>query len=311
MVLNSACLLILLGSLLGGPWVGAQTLDREGVDIAQTIVEAYQRLESGDAASAEAQFSALLAVEPENLAAHEGRVWALLALQDFNRASTEADRFLAVDPDDPRRQLRWLRFIALIPARRTDAIAALRAAVETDPDNLELRLDLVELLTQREETLGEAREQARTAVELHPEDRDEQLELAWALALVGDQEEAIARLDALIETDRNDADALVLRAEIAEWNMDFPTAERLLGSASALRPDDEALRARFEVAAQRARTVREGPRHVSLLLLVGFVTCCVAVGSVARGMTLRIYLTVVLVASLLVGVALLWLQMGS
>jgi tetratricopeptide (TPR) repeat protein len=80
-------------------------------------------LQDGDAAGAAREYHRALALDPENAAAREGRVRALLEAGSFREALDEADAMLALRPGETR--LRVFRALALaLTGRLADSRAA-------------------------------------------------------------------------------------------------------------------------------------------------------------------------------------------
>jgi tetratricopeptide (TPR) repeat protein len=113
----------------------------------------------------------------------------------------------------------------------------LRAALEADPTNLELRVELGTLLSHQQGRLDEAIAQYQDALAIDPENRSARHGLARANAWSGRSMKAISEYDALLSDDPSDEEAHFGRGQLARWNGDRARARLHLRRAIELDPN--------------------------------------------------------------------------
>jgi tetratricopeptide (TPR) repeat protein len=166
-------------------------------------------------------------------------------LQDARRC---LDRYLEYRPDD---------LLALLTRARVferlqyypEALRDYRQAVAAHPESVPARLGMAQMLL-ISGTPGEAREQFAHLVETNQADRAARLGLARSLRLLGQHDEAIALLDALLRESADDGEALRERGQVDMDRGDPAGAEPRLQAASRLLPHD---RETFHALAQCLR----------------------------------------------------------
>lgn len=159
---------------------------------------------TSEAAQAQAQITRLRNLPPELLAVtnhlYEGRV---LRAEKFARA------FLLKNP----RHVEAMRLLADIGTRlgvHDDAIFLLETAIAIEPNNIQLRIDLIQVLRKRQR-FAEALEQARRLYEKDPTSPVFQSLYAIESMQLGDFEAALKLFDQVLSTLPNDASTLTSR----------------------------------------------------------------------------------------------------
>lgn len=177
----------------------------------------------------------------------ETLAWKHIERNENARAAEAADKRLAEAPDDAAWRKKWIEIVFGAPGRRDEALAAARQLVGENRDDL-----------------------------------DAKRLLAGLLAQAGGQEEATAIYDSLLEEHPDDVASLKARAEIARWNHDPLTAERLLLRAAEVAPADQQVSEgleRVQPDAAELRTVKTDP---TVPLLVGLLVFPTALGFATR-----------------------------
>jgi len=205
----------------------------------QTALEwGLLRAQRGEVADVEAQLRASVGPDdPDAPLVLEALARGYLMTDRMNDLLQATDLWLQVRPHDTHalywRGLAWDRL-----GNGPEALAAYRDAVEADPENMEARLHLGEVLLVQarnpEEALGHF-EHVRVR---KPSDANAAFGVARCQVLLGQTDAAREQLDALLAEHPDYARALVERGKLALAAGDAAGAEASLRRAFALTPDD-------------------------------------------------------------------------
>ncbi len=183
-----------------------------------------------EAAQAKVQAERLAALPRELLAAtnflHEGK---LLKAENLCR------RFLQNNP----KHVEGMRLLADVGARMgalDDANFLLESAIAFEPDNIQLRLDYIQLLRKRQK-FEAALEQAKALYDRNPENPLFQSHYAIESLQTGDFEKALALFDKVLETLPNDPATLTSRGHALKTWGRRDDAIRSYRAAFAAKPD--------------------------------------------------------------------------
>lgn len=110
--------------------------------LADAIAAAEDMLEQGAATDAAETFAAILGEEPENAAAYGGLVRAYLAIGDLDQAEATLNGAPAAISSAPELEAAFAQIQLARQAENAGPLADLQAAVDSDPDNHQARLDL-------------------------------------------------------------------------------------------------------------------------------------------------------------------------
>ncbi len=183
-----------------------------------------------EAAQAKAQGDRLAALPRDLLAAtnflHEGK---LLKAENLCR------RFLKQNP----RHVEGMRLLADVGARMgalDDADFLLESAIEFEPDNIQLRLDYIQLLRKRQK-FEAALAEAKALYERDPENPLFQSHYAIECLQTGDSEKALALFDSVLETLPDDPATLTSRGHALKTWGRRDEAVASYRAACAAKPD--------------------------------------------------------------------------
>ena len=184
----------------------------------------------GEAAAAKAQADRLAALPRELVAVtnmiHEGRL---------AKAEKLARAFLQANP----RHVEGMRLLADIGSRLgmlEDADYLLESAAELDPQNIQLRLDRVQVLRKRQK-FAAALEQAQALYDRDPENPLFQSQLAIEAMQTGDYTRAFALFDAVLEKLPTDPATLTSKGHALKTRGDSDGAIASYRAATAAKPD--------------------------------------------------------------------------
>ena len=204
--------------------------------------------------------------DPQNASLHAQAAQLHVRADDIDGALVHASRALELEHRSPRMRMEIANLLAQI-GRNEDAADCARKAIEMaprdalpyaaaggrfliaaeafeegaaqlqrglkiDPDQPDLHVALAELALWRGDTES-ARKQAGSALELEPDHHDGRRVLAVATMLDEGAAAAKSALDALIDEDPRDYQALIWRAEIALRESELERAHELLSRAVA------------------------------------------------------------------------------
>ncbi len=235
--------------------------------------EGYTELDAGKFGAAIADFQEVLTVDPSNLRAHEGLAWAYYGNKDFAEAAAEADRRLALAPDDRSWRTDWATIVRDAPGRNGEALATVRQWADEAPT-----------------------------------DQAAQVLLGRMLGDTGDLVGARRVLNALLAVAPENVDALRALAAIEHFDQHYPEARALLERAAALQPHDEALQHELADATRDANAFRAAEAQPTIPLALAVILLAVIAGQASRTPTrMRAYLLAGTAA--LVAAALGWLYL--
>jgi Tfp pilus assembly protein PilF len=171
-------------------------------------------LASGQHQQAVEAFRAYLAVVPGSAEAHHWLGLAHLRLGDRARALAEEEAALAIDP-------RMVPAVSLkagllfSTGRKEEGVQVLRDAVERDPSNPALRVELADLLTDARR-YTEAEAEFRQVIAARPRDSRSLLGLGLVLGATKRPADALEPLNQAVEAEPLNSDPRYARAEILE-----------------------------------------------------------------------------------------------
>jgi tetratricopeptide (TPR) repeat protein len=205
----------------------------------QTAVEwALLRVQRGDMGEAERYLRKTVAPDdPDAPIVFEVLTRAFLLTDRFTDLRECADLWLQVRPHDTH-ALYWRGLACEQLGDVAGALAAYRDALGSDPENLDARLRLGDLLLTRAHDPEEALGHFEQASARRPADPAVLLGLATAHRQFGHAAEARDLLDRLLAAHPDDPRALSERGRLALEEDDAAGAERWLRRAVALAPDD-------------------------------------------------------------------------
>ena len=182
-------------------------------------------------------FRAYLAAVPGSADAHHWMALAHLRLGDRERALAEEEAALALDPRlYPAISLK--AGLIFSSGRKDEGIQVLREAVQRDPSNPLLRVELADLLTDAGR-YPEAEAEYRQVVSTRPGDSRALLGLGLILGATDRPAEAIEPLNRAVEADARNMEARFARAEVLErlGQLDAAREDYQRVAAEAERPD--------------------------------------------------------------------------
>jgi tetratricopeptide (TPR) repeat protein len=240
---------------------------------------AWQLLQSGDAKSADRDFTAILKLTPPFYPAEAGLGYAALARKDAAAALAHFDKALA-------RNAAYAPALAgkgeaLLSLGRTDAAAdAFQSALAADPSltSLRSRVDVLKFrgVQQNIENARKAAEAGKledarrgylAAIAASPESAFLYRELAAIEHKSGDHASALVHARQAVNLDPADARALVLIAEAHEANREWAKAADAYAAANAAEPSDATAakvdqmreKAAFEAMPEEYRSIETAP----------------------------------------------------
>jgi Flp pilus assembly protein TadD len=235
--------------------------------------EGYREFDAGKFEAAIEDFNKVLSVNPSSLKAHEGLAWAYYGSKDFTKAAEEADRRLALAPEERSWHADWATIVRDCPGRG-------------------------------EEALSTVRQWANEA----PSDQAAQLLLGRMLGDAGDAVGARRVLNALLAFAPENVDALRALAAIERFDQHYPDARALLERAAALQPYDDGLQRELADATQDAKAFRAAQAQPTIPLTLAVILFAVVAGQASRtAARMRAYLLAGTTA--LVAAALGWLYL--
>ncbi len=122
--------------------IAALAGDPEAEGLSAAIEAAEQMLDEGVVADAAETFAAILQEEPNSAPAYAGLVRAYLALDDIDQAEAILNGAPAEISTDPLLEAVHAQITLAREAANAGPVSELQAAIETDPDNHQARLDL-------------------------------------------------------------------------------------------------------------------------------------------------------------------------
>jgi Flp pilus assembly protein TadD len=209
--------------------------------------EGFTQLNAGNFGAAIADFNEVLSTSPSNLTAHEGLAWAYYGSKDFTRAAEEADRRLALAPDDHAWRGDWATIVRDAPGRADEALATVR----------------------------------RWANEA-PSDQAAQILLGRMLGDSGDLVGARRLLNAVLAVAPENVDALRTLAEIERFDQHYPEAQTLLEKAAALQPHDDALQRELAEVTRDTKAFHAAALQPTIPLTLAVILFAVIAGQASR-----------------------------
>lgn len=239
----------------------------------QLLERGYQFLDSRAFPEAIQNFEDALKENSDDIKAHEGLAWAYYETRDFARAAQEADRRLALAPDDREWRRSWALVVWEIPERQTEVLAATKRWAEQDPSD-------------------------RTAQRLY----------AKVLGDTGDYDQGRRVLNGLLSSDPNDVEALATLAQIERWDQRYERARELLAREFALKPDDETLRQNLLAVTREAHGHSLARFEPTLPLTLIVILFSVLLGQAVTKLTPAVHFLTLLGLAVLVAAAVAWLN---
>lgn len=267
-------------------------------DAADWLERARQELEA-QLPSQRANLEEAVSKEPGDSGLRRRLIDLLEQQQDFPAAELHYKVLLRQEPEDPSLSLRYARFLAR-DGRRVQAQEYYRKYLEKHSDDLAVHQEMIDTLLRQgsglieQELWDEADQFFRDVAERHPDDlylrrhyarmlswagryteaipiyeeilkqetdSELQFELASVYAWSNRPGAAVAILEALIEENEENADALSLLADVHRWNDDTDVASDLYEKALGIDPAHEAaLKGVEELAALAAERRRQAER---------------------------------------------------
>jgi tetratricopeptide (TPR) repeat protein len=240
---------------------------------------AWQLLQTGDAKSAERDFTAILNSVPDFYPAEAGLGYAALARKDAQAALAHFDKVLARNGAyAPALAGRGESLLSL--GRAAAAADAFQAALTADPSltSLSGRVDVLKFrgVQQNIETarkaaeagkLDEARREYLAAIAASPESAFLYRELAAIENKSGDRASALVHARQAVNLDASDTRALTLIAEILEANGEWVKAADAYAAVNAAEPADATAakvdqmreKAAFEAMPEQYRSIEASP----------------------------------------------------
>jgi tetratricopeptide (TPR) repeat protein len=205
----------------------------------QTAIEwALLRVQRGELGDAENYLRKTVGPDdPDAPIVFEVLTRAFMASERFTDLRECTDLWLQVRPHDTH-ALYWRGMAFERLGDVTAALGAYRDALESDPENLDARLRLADLLLTRAQEPEEALKHFERARDRRPDDPAVLLGLAVAHRRFGHTAEARDFLDRLLAAHPDDPRGLSERGRLALEEDDPAGAERWLRRAVALAPDD-------------------------------------------------------------------------
>lgn len=203
--------------------------------------EAQAALDKDDYEAAIPPLQKFIAEKPDVAYAHFQLAYAYTALKRTDDARHEYELCVALDPKMSEAQLNL--GILLLEKQPSDAVAALRKAVELMPSQGRPRL-LLGLAQQRSGDLSGAAESLEAAVNLDSKDADSLTSLGQVLLRQGKPTEAEGKFQAALELQPKSPEALQGLAQSLDQQkkLQAPDAYR---NYLAVQPDDKAARSRL------------------------------------------------------------------
>lgn len=136
--------------------------------LADAIAAAEEMLEAGAAADAAQTFTAILGEDPNNAAAFAGLARAHLALDDVDQAEAVLNGAPAEIAGSQEIEAVFAQIELARQAENAGPVGELRAQVESNPDDLQVRFDLAQAL----HAAGEAEDAVTELLEIFRRDQD-------------------------------------------------------------------------------------------------------------------------------------------
>ncbi len=212
-----------------------------------SLDEGYRALDAGKFEAAIEDFDNVLSVDPSSVEAHEGLAWAYFGSKDFARAAEEADRRLALTPEDRGWHTDWATIVREAPGRGEEALATVR------------------------QWASEA-----------PSDQAAQVLLGRMLGDTGDPVGARRVLNALLAFAPENVDGLRTLAAIERFDQRYPDARALLERAVALQPHDDGLQRELADVTREATAFRAAQAQPTTPLTLAVILFAVVAGQASR-----------------------------
>jgi Flp pilus assembly protein TadD len=239
----------------------------------ELLGEGYRELDAGKFEAAIENFHKVLSVNPSSLEAHEGLAWAYYGSKDFAKAADEADRRLALAPEDRGWHAGWATIVRDAPGREEEALSTVRQWADEAPSDQAAPLLLGRMLGDAGDLMGGRRV-----------------------------------LNALLAFAPENVDALRALAAIERFDQHYPDARALLERAAALQPHDEGLQRELADATRDAKAFRAAQAQPTIPLTLAVILFAVVAGQTSRtAARMRPYLLAGTTA--LVAAALGWLYL--
>ena len=136
--------------------------------LSEAVAAAQEMLANGEIADAIQTFSAILSEDPANVASFAGLVEAHMALNDVDQAEAILNGAPAEISHAPELEAAHAKIALARQASSAGPVTELRAAVEADPTNLQVRYDLAQAL----HGAGQVEEAVAELLELFRRDRE-------------------------------------------------------------------------------------------------------------------------------------------
>lgn len=209
--------------------------------------QGYRDLDANKFEAAVGDFQKAVSVDPSSVKAHEGLAWAYYGAKDFAKAADEADRRLALAPDDGSWHTAWATIVRDAPGREEEALATVRQWADEAPS-----------------------------------DQAAQLLLGRLLGDAGDLTGARRVLNALLALAPENVDALRALASIERFDQHYPDALALLERAAALQPHDEGLQQDLADVTREAKAFRAAQAQPTIPLTLAVILFAVIAGQASR-----------------------------
>lgn len=206
-------------ALAEGDAATAATLAREvlakdrGNAFAQLVLGRASLANGHDQAAIDA-LKAYVAAVPGSADAHHWMALAYLRLDDRARALAEEEAALAIDPR-LHAALALKAGLLFSSGRRDEGLQVLRDAVQREPENMTMRLELADLLTDARR-FADAEVEYRRVLAARPRDGRALLGLGLLLGATGRTAAALDPLNQAVAADPRHTEARFARAEILE-----------------------------------------------------------------------------------------------
>ncbi|NOX53366.1 MAG: tetratricopeptide repeat protein, partial [Planctomycetes bacterium] len=217
-----------------------QALKKKPDDALLLQFKAEIHQQGGDLAGAAEQYRRLAQIDPKQRTRHLTQVVNLeLELGRLEAAVKTAEQIVRLTPGNAE-TAQLLANVYFRSGQDSNGLDVLRAALQANPRDREMRLLLARRLTERRQ-IDEAIEHLWRAFELS-EARDDKLavvaELAQQYGIAGRTEELIARLEQLRRSQENPVGTTLYLVEAYTQSEDYVSARRELNALLARRPAD-------------------------------------------------------------------------